>query len=372
VIHNEIRVLLGERSYPIYVGSDIGADLGPTFRAHNIPDQLILVTDRIVGSLYLRSVKSFFRAAGFDAFSIVLPSGEKEKTLSRANAIFTAMLKHGIGRKAAVVALGGGVIGDLAGFVAATYQRGIPLVQIPTTLLAQVDSSIGGKTAVNHPLGKNMIGAFHQPALVWTDIRFLSTLPQREVVCGLGEIFKYGLILDADLFSYVETNLDQILTLQEKSILHVQATCSRLKADLVSHDERETGKRIILNMGHTLGHALEAAGNYNLLKHGEAVLLGIAGESFIARELQLLSVNDFERIIALLRRVPLRLRLRSLPLSRVMSAMARDKKGVGGRKRFVLPVKIGETTIVDTVPPELIRSSLVRIVRMFSGSAGRR
>ena len=345
----------------------MGASLGQMCRTHGLPDQLVVITDRTVGSLYLRKVGDALRGAGFNILSIVVPPGEKEKTLSRATAIFTTMLKSGIGRKAAVVALGGGVIGDLAGFVAATYQRGLPLVHIPTTLLAQVDSSIGGKTAVNHPLGKNMIGAFHQPAFVWTDVTFLKTLVRREVICGLGEIIKYGLILDAQLFAFIEEYLDGILSLQENSIMHVQTVCSSLKADLVSADERESGKRIILNLGHTLGHALEAAGNYRLLKHGEAVLLGIAGESFIARELQVLSANDYERIITLLSRIPLRLKAASLPLSRIMSAMARDKKSVGERKRFVLPVRIGETTIVDTVPSELTRSSLDHIFRMFSG-----
>jgi len=340
--------------------------LGPTCRRHGLPDQIVLVTDRTVASHYLRVVGNGLRAAGFDLFPVIIPAGEKEKNLSRANSVFTAMLKHGIGRKAAVVALGGGVVGDLAGFVAATYQRGLPLVQIPTTLLAQVDSSIGGKTAVNHPLGKNMIGAFYQPVFVWTDARFLNTLARREIVCGLGEIIKYGVILDADLFSFIEMHLDDILQLHPDSVTHVQGACSSLKADLVSHDERESGRRIILNFGHTLGHALEAAGRYRLLKHGEAVLLGMAGETFIAREMGLLSADDRERILALLRRVPLRFKAGSLRVSGIVAAMGHDKKSVNGRKRFVLPVRIGETAVVDTVPSELIRASLVFVFRVFS------
>ncbi len=268
------------------------------------------------------------------------------------------MLKKGVGRASAILALGGGVVGDLAGFVAATYQRGLPLVQIPTTLLAQVDSSIGGKTAVNHPLGKNMIGAFHQPVFVWTDVGFLKTLARRDVVCGLGEIIKYGVILDANLFSFLESHLEDILTLRETAVMHVQAICSSLKADLVSHDERESGKRIILNFGHTLGHALEAAGHYRVLKHGEAVLLGMAGESFIAREMGLLASNEHERILALLQRVPLRFKQGVLSRPAIVGAMGRDKKSVKGKKRFVLPVRIGETAVVDTVPSDLIRKAL--------------
>lgn len=366
MIHQEIKVLLGERSYPVYVGSEMESDLGPTCRKHGLPSQIVLVTDRTVASHYLRSVDKSLRGAGFDVFPVVIPSGEKEKNLSRANAIFTSMLKKGIGRRASVAALGGGVVGDLAGFVAATYQRGLPLVQIPTTLLAQVDSSIGGKTAVNHPLGKNMIGAFHQPVFVWTDVRFLDTLARREVVCGIGEIIKYGIILDAGLFSFIESNIDDILLLRRDAVMHVQAACSTLKAELVSHDERESGRRIILNFGHTLGHALEAAGHYRALKHGEAVLLGIVGESFIAREMDLLSSENYERILALIRRVPLRLKAGSLRHSAILAAMGRDKKSAGGKKRFVLPIRIGETAVVDTVSSELIDASLTFVFRSLS------
>src|SRR3990172_7308869 len=263
--------MLGERSYPIYVGSDMGSDLGATCRKHGLPDQITLVTDRTIAKHYLRPVGNRLRAAGFEVFSTVIPPGEKEKNLSRAQALFTAMLKQGVGRKSAVLALGGGVVGDLAGFVAATYQRGVTLVQVPTTLLAQVDSSVGGKVAVNHPLGKNMIGAFFQPRFVWIDAETLKTLPPREIVCGLGEVAKYGVVFDAEFFAYLETNLERIQQLDAESMLAVQARCCELKAHVVSEDEREQGLRIVLNYGHTVGHALEAAGNYRVLKHGEAV-----------------------------------------------------------------------------------------------------
>ncbi len=361
MMHREIKVALAERSYSIYVGTEMDAELGPQCRHVGLPERIVIITDRNVAALYLRTIEGLFTAAGFKVTSLVVPAGEKEKNLGRASALYTAMLKEGVGRKAAVVAFGGGVIGDLSGFIAATYHRGLPLVQIPTTLLSQVDSSIGGKTAVNHPLGKNMIGAFHQPVFVWTDTRFLRTLPKREIICGLGEIIKYGVILDPSLFSFLEKHLDDILHLNEQSVLHVQGACSSLKAALVSEDERENGKRIILNFGHTVGHAFEAAGNYRLLKHGEAVLLGMACESFIARELNLLSSTDHDRILELLRRVPLRHRAGELRPSSLLSLMGRDKKSLKGKKRFVLPVRIGETVVVDTVPASLIRSALSNV-----------
>lgn len=366
MIHHTIQVNLGERSYPIHVGAGMESELGAQCQHKKLPERLVLITDRTVGALYLKRIRKTLASAGYDVTTVVVPPGEKEKSLSRANSVFSRLLKEGIGRKAAVVALGGGVVGDLSGFVAATYHRGLPLVQIPTTLLSQVDSSIGGKTAVNHPLGKNMIGAFHQPVFVWADVRYLATLPKREIVCGLGEIVKYGVILDPDLFSFLESRLDDILVLNEEAVMHVQARCSSLKAGLVSEDEREHGKRIVLNYGHTIGHALESAGHYRLLKHGEGVLLGMVGENFLAREMGLLSSADHDRMLALLHRIPLRQKTGRLRVSGIMTAMGRDKKSVKGRKRFVLPLRIGETTVVEDVPAGLVKDSLDHLLRWAS------
>lgn len=359
MIRSKIEVSLGERSYPIYVGKGMLASLAPTCDQHGIPRRVVMITDSHVAGHYLQSFQKHLVHFGFEVTAIVIPPGESQKSLTRAQAVFTTMLEKRIGRKSAVLALGGGVVGDLSGFIAATYHRGIPLVQMPTSLLSQVDSSIGGKTAVNHPLGKNMIGAFYQPAFVWTDISMLKTLPLREIVCGLGEIVKYGIILDETLFSSLEKSLEKILALDEETVLNVQGVCSSIKADLVSRDEREEkGVRIVLNCGHTIGHALEAAGRYKMLKHGDAVLLGLVAESFLARELRLLEPEAQQRIVTLIRRIPLQSKKPSLKQSEILKAMGRDKKSVAGKARFVLPTRVGGTTVVEDISTELIMKSL--------------
>ncbi len=362
-MHRQIEVPLDDRTYPIYVGAGMTASFAPSCRQHNIANRVVIVTDTNVGKLYLRPLEKNLLHFKFQVSSIVLPPGERQKTLQRANQIFTKMLQDGVGRKSAVVALGGGVIGDLAGFVAAVYHRGVQFIQVPTTLLSQVDSSVGGKVAVNHPLGKNMIGAFYQPTFVWTDVECLKTLPEREIPCGLGEIIKYGVIWDAELFSFLEANLDRVLQLDQEVVMHAQARCCEIKSHIVAKDERETGLRTVLNFGHTVGHALEAAGNYRVLKHGEAVLLGMVAESFIARAMSMIDAETFERVEALIRRVPLKIDLSTLKLSVIMQAMSRDKKSLSGKKRFVLPARIGEVQDVENVEHSLIQSSLNYILK---------
>lgn len=339
------------------------ASLAPTCQKHNMPSRVVIITDSNIAPRYLHPIEKNLRHFQFEVSSIVIPPGEHQKSLSRANAVFTELLKRGVGRKSAVIALGGGVIGDLSGFIAATYHRGLMFVQAPTTLLSQVDSSVGGKVAVNHALGKNMIGAFYQPTFVWTDVDCLQTLPAREVVCGLGEIVKYGVIWDEGLFRFIEDNLEKILALDTEAVLHVQARCCEIKAHLVSEDERELGIRMVLNYGHTVGHALESAGKYRLLKHGEAVLLGMKAESYIAREMRLISSDVHERIVSLINRIPLKAKLGSLKQRDILSAMGRDKKSISGKKRFVLPTQIGTVQVIDTVEPTLIRSSLKFILQ---------
>ena len=284
MIQQQIDVSLRDRSYPIYGGMDMVSSFAPMCRTHGISDALVVITDRNVASRHLQPLIRNLQHYQFQPVVIRIPAGERQKTLRRANTIFTEMLCKRIPRSSSVIALGGGVVGDLAGFVAATYQRGITLIQVPTTLLAQVDSSIGGKVGVNHPLGKNMIGAFHQPVFVWTDTSYLKTLPPREVICGLGEVLKYGIIRDAALFTYLESNIEKVLNLEDEATMYIQAKCAALKAEIVSQDERESGIRIILNCGHTVGHGLESAGQYRLLKHGEAVLLGIIAKALLPRK----------------------------------------------------------------------------------------
>ncbi|HTY36132.1 MAG TPA: 3-dehydroquinate synthase [Bacteroidota bacterium] len=357
-MQRQIDVSLGDRSYPIYFGTGLASLFAPTCQKHGIPRRVVIVTDSNVARNYLAPLESNLRHFDFDVTSLVIPPGENQKSLQRSNSIFTYLLKQGVGRKAAIIALGGGVIGDLAGFVAATYQRGITLVQVPTTLLSQVDSSVGGKVAVNHPLGKNMIGAFHQPKFVWIDSETLTTLPSREIVCGLGEVVKYGIVFDSEFFAYLESNLDSIMKLSADSVLHIQSRCCELKAHVVSEDEREQGLRIVLNFGHTIGHALEAAGHYRSLKHGEAVLLGMAAESFVAKEMGILPSDVHERIVAMVRRFPMKTEKSVFAPSRILKSLKLDKKSVDGRPRFVLPSRLGEVQVVDEVPAPLIQSSL--------------
>ena len=360
MIQRQIDVALGERSYPIYFGTGMGASFAPTCQQHGIPRHVVIITDTNIAKHYLEPLQKHLHHFEFDDSSIIIPPGETQKSLARANAIFTALLQRRTGRKAAIIALGGGVVGDLAGFVAATYQRGVTLIQVPTTLLAQVDSSVGGKVAVNHPLGKNMIGAFYQPKFVWIDGDTLQTLPSREVICGLAEVVKYGVIFDAEFFAYLEANLDAIMNLDQTATMHIQVRCCELKARVVSEDERELGLRAVLNYGHTVGHALEAAGNYRALKHGEAVLLGMAAEAFIAQQMGLLPAEVLERIEAIVSRIPLVFKRDALAPSKILDAIGRDKKTVEGKTRFVLPVRLGEVRILEDVEPELVRSSLKR------------
>jgi 3-dehydroquinate synthase len=360
LIQRQIDVALGERSYPIYFGTGMTASFAPTCQQHGIPRQVVIITDTNVAKHYLDPLQKHLHHFEYDVSSIVIPPGESQKSLSRANALFTALLQRRTGRKATIIALGGGVVGDLAGFVAATYHRGVTLIQVPTTLLAQVDSSVGGKVAVNHPLGKNMIGAFYQPKFVWIDGETLRTLPPREVICGLAEVVKYGIIFDAEFFAYLEVNLDAVMNLDQAEVMRIQARCCELKARVVAEDERELGLRAVLNYGHTIGHALEAAGNYRALKHGEAVLLGMAAEAFIAQQMGLLSADVLERIEAFVSRIPLELKRDSLPPAKILDAVRRDKKTADGKTRFVLPVRLGEVRILEDVEPELIRSSLKR------------
>ena len=365
VIHKTIQVSLGDRTYPIYVGTDLNSLFAPTCESHRIPKKVVVITDATVGARYLKPLLANLVHFKFSPLSIVLPAGEREKNLRQANVAFSEMLKHGVGRDSAVVALGGGVIGDLAGFVAATYHRGVSFVQIPTTLLAQVDSSVGGKVAVNHALGKNMIGAFYQPNFVWIDASHLRTLPPREIVCGLGEIIKYGIVWDLDFFSYLEMHLEDVLRLDAQAVMQVQSRCCSIKAEIVSKDERESGVRTILNFGHTVGHAMETAGGYRVLKHGEAVLLGMIAESFIACEMGMVPVEVHQRIVDIVHRVPLKVTLRSLRSPDILRAMSRDKKSVEGVNRFVLPARIGEAKIVDRVLPQHIRASLAYLKKVM-------
>jgi len=358
--YQTVRVPLGERSYPIYIGKNLLSSLGRFFHRHRLPKTVVIITDRNVARLYLKTAQRSLVQAGFDVRAIVIPPGEKEKSLRRADTMYSALLRFRIERRSTIVALGGGVVGDLAGFIAATYQRGVNFVQVPTTLLAQVDSSVGGKVGVNHALGKNMVGAFYQPVFVVADVATIRTLPDREIVCGVGEVVKYGIIMNRKFFSFADRNLPDILAKEGRVLTHLVAQCCRMKALVVSKDEREDNLRAILNFGHTVGHALEHAGSYRSLKHGEAILLGMITETIVAYRLGMISSKDASRIEGAILRIPIPRSIGfSFVPSRLIAAMRLDKKAAAGKIRLVLPTSVGDVTLPIVVDEKIILESLV-------------
>ncbi|MGA7162027.1 MAG: 3-dehydroquinate synthase [Bacteroidota bacterium] len=358
-IHHTIRVPLGKRSYPIYLGAGILSSLGSLFQRHRLPKTVVIITDSKVAGLYLKTVMKGLDVSGFTLHPIVIPAGEVQKSLRRADAIYSQLLRWNVERQSSIVALGGGVVGDLAGFIASTYQRGVHFVQVPTTLLAEVDSSVGGKVGVNHALGKNMVGTFYQPVFVAADIATLQTLPERELICGLGEVLKYGIIMNKRFFSYVVKNFDRIRSKKSEDLTRIIAECCRMKAYVVSRDEREKSLRSILNFGHTVGHALEHAGGYRLLKHGEAILMGMVAETFVALRLGLITPRNAGRIESAVLLFPLpSLRDIKFTPSRLLATMRVDKKVHDGKIRLVLPTSIGKVTLPMPVGEKIILDSL--------------
>jgi 3-dehydroquinate synthase len=354
-----VKVPLGSRTYPIYIGSGILNWSDIFWKKHIQSHSVVLMTDTHVASLHLAALEKRLQAGGYTVRTIIIPAGEHQKNLRRAEHIYTQLLKWKIDRTSTIAAFGGGVIGDLAGFIAATYQRGVGFLQIPTTLLAQVDSSVGGKVGVNHPLAKNMIGAFYQPKFVLADVTVLQTLPARELVCGLGEIIKYGIILDKDFFSFTQSHLAHVLKYDTEVLKKMVKRSCELKANVVSSDEREQGLRTILNFGHTIGHALERAGGYSRLKHGEAILYGMIAETSIAHSLSFLSSQDKNSIETVISAIPLpKLSHLNMSVDSLMETMMIDKKSAGGNIRMVLPQRIGKVSLPVVVSPHLIRKAI--------------
>jgi 3-dehydroquinate synthase len=353
-----VHVELGPRSYDIAIGSGDPIGLGPFTRSRARGTTGFLVTDSNVQP-HAKAAASSLDAAGFRTHLAVLPPGEEEKAVPVASSLYDRLVEAQADRRTVVVAVGGGVIGDLAGFVAATYNRGLALVMVPTTLLAMVDSSVGGKVGVNHPKGKNLIGAFHQPAGVWIDTAVLNTLPDREYRSGLAEVVKYGVILDAEFFSWLEANGGAVLARDAGAVRHVVARCCRLKADVVEKDEREeTGLRAVLNYGHTFGHAFEAVGGYGAWLHGEAVAAGMVCASRLAERRGLIGAEVTAQQVRLLEAFGLPTAPRAWPADALLAAMRIDKKSVGGRMRFVLPRRLGEVALFDDIPEEDVRAAL--------------
>ncbi|MFQ5825002.1 MAG: 3-dehydroquinate synthase [bacterium] len=359
-----LKVELGNRTYPIFIGSGILEKLGEMFKLYGFGQQVIVVTDTNVQKLYAQVLTSGFNNVVNFFEIIALPPGENSKSLSTIEKIITKMLALGCDRNVTILAFGGGVIGDIAGFTASIYKRGVTFIQVPTTLLAQVDASVGGKTGVNHPLGKNMIGTFYQPKLVWIDLEVLKTLPKREILCGLAEIIKYGVVWDADLFCVVENNLEKILALDLPLLEEIVKCCCEIKAAIVAKDEKESGLRMILNFGHTVGHALEAAMGYKKINHGEAVLLGMLAESKIALQAGQLNVKDFNRIQTLISIFNLKNHLKYVGSGDLFNFMKKDKKAIAGKLRFVLPKKIGEVYVADLVRWNAIAAG-IETIRMI-------
>jgi len=340
-----LTVDLGERSYPIHIGAGILPRLGG-WLAGTIPGRrALVVTQPNIDELYGDAARDSLTTAGFAVTTHQVPQGESSKCVAEFMGIQDALFAFGADRATAVVALGGGVIGDLAGFAASAYMRGVPYVQVPTTLLSQVDSSVGGKTAINHPGAKNIIGAFYQPVMVVADTDTLRTLERRELLAGFAEVVKYGVIRDADLFARLERDLDAILALDPAALAPVIQRCCEIKADVVAQDEREGGLRAILNFGHTFGHAVEALSGYGTVLHGEAVAMGMVVAARLAERLGLCGSGLADRIRALLARAGLPTDYPALPKTGFLTTIGHDKKTVAGRPRYVLPTAIGRVEI---------------------------
>ncbi|HEX7374654.1 MAG TPA: 3-dehydroquinate synthase [Steroidobacteraceae bacterium] len=350
-----VHIDLGERSYPILIGTGLLDQAAVVTQAVAARDVLI-VTNETVGPLYLDALRRGLE--GKRVSRVVLADGEQHKTLATLSQVLDAMVAQRLNRDACVLALGGGVVGDVAGFAAACYQRGIDYVQVPTTLLAQVDSSVGGKTGVNHPGGKNLIGAFHQPRAVLSDLATLRTLPLRELRAGLAEVVKYGLVDDADFLGWIERNTAALLALDTEALAHaVQRSCE-IKARIVASDEREQGARALLNLGHTFGHAIENALGYGEWLHGEAVAVGMLLAADLSGRLGWLARADVERVQALLAGIGLPTAAPAIGASRALELMGMDKKVLAGRIRLVLLRRLGEGVVSSDYPPDALRATL--------------
>ena len=358
----EIPVNLGPRSYPILVGAGALSMVGAQLTKRGVGRRVVLVSDPTIARLHADSVFRGLTAAGFDVTQVAIPEGEQAKRLDVASDLWDRLLDLGCDRSSTVVALGGGAVGDVAGFAAATYMRGMNFVQVPTTLLAQVDASIGGKTAIDRPQGKNLIGAFHQPRMVIVDPAVLTTLPEREFRSGLAEVIKHGIVLDAAYFRDLEADVPALLARDLPTLERVVAGSCRLKAQVVERDEQEAELRWVLNYGHTIGHALEAATGFERWTHGEAVSLGIVAEARLAERLGIAGPETTERQRRLLSAVGLPVKGLGVDPGAVLQALSRDKKRRDGRVSFVLAPEIGAFKIVPDVPPDAIRQTLEELV----------
>jgi 3-dehydroquinate synthase len=360
-----VKVALGRRSYSIQIGSGLLGRLGRECRRLGLGRRCAVISDTHVASRYAAPALASLREGGFDPVLVKVRAGETAKSLKTVQSCYDRLAAHRLERKSFIVALGGGVVGDLAGFVAATYLRGIPFVQVPTTLLAQVDSSVGGKVGVNLEAGKNLVGAFHQPKLVLCDLDTLCTLPGRELKAGFAEVIKYGIIYDDRLFRQIEREFPELLALSPKPLSKIVACCCEIKAEVVSQDETESGLRAILNFGHTIGHAIENSVGYGIYLHGEAISIGQVGAAYLSHKLLGLAHRDVLRINNLFAAVglPNRIVLSPQQQRRVFHAMKVDKKISGGEIKLVLAERIGKVRWGQSVPQPLLRETIEQLGR---------
>ncbi|GAB0058878.1 3-dehydroquinate synthase [Candidatus Magnetaquicoccaceae bacterium FCR-1] len=353
-----LTVDLGPRSYDILIGAGILSRLGDEARIRFRGRRLAVVTNATVAPLFLDATRRALVEAGYQVIGIVLPDGETHKNWVTLQSIFDGLIANRFERGDGLVALGGGVVGDMTGFAAACHLRGVPFLQVPTTLLAQVDSSVGGKTGINHALGKNLIGAFHQPCLVLMDIDTLATLPKRELLAGLAEVIKYGVLWDRAFFETIETHLEAVLSGDPGLMIEILHRSCAIKAEIVAQDEREQGVRALLNLGHTFGHAVEALTGYDQWLHGEAVAMGMVVAARLAVRIGLCPPDEERRMTALIGRAGLPVRLPVHPVEAYVEAMGHDKKVEAGRIRFVLPERIGRTLVRADVDLDAVRATL--------------
>jgi len=355
-----VKVSLGNRSYKILIDGGLLARLGEECARLQLGRRCAIISDTNVAPRFAKAAERSLARAGFETVLLAVPAGETAKSLKTVESCYDGLAQHRLERNSFIVALGGGVVGDLAGFVAATYLRGIPFVQVPTTLLAQVDSSVGGKTGVNLKAGKNLVGAFHQPRLVLCDLDTLRELPPREFRAGLAEVIKYGIIRDAALFKRLELELPQLLQRRAETLATVIARCCQIKADVVGQDETEGGMRAILNFGHTIGNALENISGYGKYLHGEAIAIGQAAAAKLSHNLVGLPPGDVERITGLFQRagLPIGVKLGRAQLAKLLAAMQLDKKVSGGEVKFVLARRIGHVEFGQRAPLDLIAETL--------------
>lgn len=353
-----VQVELGEKAYDIHIGENCLANLPELLADVSRSSRSILVSDELVFSLYGEEVVRILRSAGLQVETAVIKGGEACKNLSTLSWLYEQMIEKGLDRQSTVFALGGGVVGDLAGFAAASFMRGIGYIQLPTSLLAQVDSSVGGKTGVNLPLGKNLVGAFYQPSLVFADVKLLNTLAEKEYQTGLAEVIKYGIIWDQEFFTYLEENIEPIKARNMDCLIHIVSRCCEIKAEIVGQDEKENGVRALLNLGHTFGHAFEALTEYKEFTHGQAVAIGMVYAARLAAVLDRMPAQEVERVTALLQNYGLPVHYGDLKPRDIVARMYLDKKSTGGKIKLVLPLGIGKSEVVSDISDAQIEGIL--------------